>query len=264
MYGNGKIASFTFFTKKNGFSIIKISEAICMNPSQKALECETNDSRVTVSDLGLYINPSIPFFEKVTKRSYFEEGKTNGNKIWFIENKNEILLDKTGKTNFITHFASKERRNTLTWLVQKDTSFAQVTSSITFQNISEIHLWIGSYWAYINDESTTLDSPPLIQNGRTMAPLRFISEAFNTEIFWEPLDRKITLTKGTQKIILTIGSNKAIIENNGISTTVTLDAPPIIVNSRTLVPLRFISETFNADIKWVQDYSLIKISYISL
>ncbi|MCK5848517.1 MAG: hypothetical protein KAH01_04910 [Caldisericia bacterium] len=262
--GNGRIASFTFLTKKNGFSTISLSKVICMNPSRKHLECDTNNSRITVSDLGMHINPSIPLFENVTKRSYFEEGKTNGNKIWFIENKSEILLDKTGKTSFITHFASKERNNTLTWLVQKDNSFAQITSKITFNNVTEIHLWVGSYWAYINENSSTLDSPPLIQNGRTMAPLRFISEAFNTDIFWNPTDSTITLIKGTQKIILTIGNNKAIVENQGISTIVMLDAPPIIVKSRTLVPLRFISETFNADIKWVQDYNLIKISYISL
>jgi hypothetical protein len=264
MNGNGILASITFKTLRNGFSTLELKKAIYMNPNQNAHILETNSSGITVSDLGLYIHPDIPLYERVPKRSYFSEGHTNGNKIWFVKDREEILLDKTGKSSFISHFSSSRRNNNLAWLVQKDNQFAQVRSFITFTNVTEVNLWIGNYWAFINDDSISLESPPIIYNSRTMVPLRFLADALSVQIEWEPKTRKITLHQGEKRVVLYIGQKEALVEQAGISTTVQLDAPPIIVNSRTLVPLRFLSEVFRTTVEWYPEFKHISISYVAL
>lgn len=264
MNGSGNLVSVSFKTLKNGFSTIQLNKAVIMDLKQSSYLLETHDSRITISDLGLYIQPDVPLFEKGMKKSYFSQGKTNGNKIWFIEDHHEILLDKTGKESFITHFSSNRRYNTIDWLVQKENVFAQVRSFITFTNVTEINLWIGDYWAFINDESITLESPPILFNSRTMVPLRFLADSLQVRIDWDPNLRKIILYQGQSKVILFVGDKEAVIEQDGISTTVILDAPPMIVNSRTLVPLRFISEVFRTSVEWNPDFKNILISYTSI
>jgi len=48
-----------------------------------------------------------------------------------------------------------------------------------------VRLQIGNKTAYHNDVPITLDVPPVIQNGRTLIPLRFFSEAYNCEVVWD-------------------------------------------------------------------------------
>jgi hypothetical protein len=90
------------------------------------------------------------------------------------------------------------------------------------------------------------DIPPIIEDGRTLVPLRAIFESLDAEVGWDPIERKVTANKGETTIILYIGNKLASV--NGLS--VTLDVPPKIMNERTLVPLRFVSESFGADVGW--------------
>jgi hypothetical protein len=57
-------------------------------------------------------------------------------------------------------------------------------------------------------------------------------------------------------IVLQIGNNNAIV--NG--TALKLDTPPVIKNSRTLVPVRFIAEAFGASVSWNPVFRLIFIT----
>ncbi|MFZ5590550.1 MAG: stalk domain-containing protein [Bacillota bacterium] len=90
------------------------------------------------------------------------------------------------------------------------------------------------------------DVPPVIENGRTLVPLRAIFEALGAKVEWEEATQTVTATKDDLKIMLTIGSNKA--NKNGQE--VLLDVPAKKVNNRTLVPLRFVSEALGAKVGW--------------
>lgn len=48
---------------------------------------------------------------------------------------------------------------------------------------------------------------PLIEAGRTLVPLRFISKAFGATVNWNPADRVITITAGQNSAVLTLGSS---------------------------------------------------------
>lgn len=90
---------------------------------------------------------------------------------------------------------------------------------------------------------------PQLLNNRTMVPIRAVSEALGADVAWDAATRTITLTKGARVIRLEIDSRTATIDGN----PVTLDAPPTIVGGRTLVPLRFVSEGFGAEVAWQGD-----------
>lgn len=93
--------------------------------------------------------------------------------------------------------------------------------------------------AFVDDKSFKLEVAPFTLNGRTMVPLRFISEAFGAKVGWNQKARKVTIEKGANKIELVIDKKEAVA--NGES--VLLDSPAIVKNNVTLVPVRFVSES---------------------
>lgn len=115
-----------------------------------------------------------------------------------------------------------------------------------------ILLWIGKPEAKIDDESTFVDpdnkavTPFILPPGRTMVPIRFISEAFGAKVEWIATTRTVKITWGSKTIELSVGVYTAKVDGKEVK----LDAPPLIKEGRTFVPIRFISEAFNADVKW--------------
>ena len=98
----------------------------------------------------------------------------------------------------------------------------------------------------IDGVTQTYDQPPVTMNNRTMVPLRGIFEALGATIAWNESTKSITATKGKLVIKMTVGSTKATIG----SQTVTLDQPAVVVNNRTMVPVRFVSEALRARVEW--------------
>lgn len=98
----------------------------------------------------------------------------------------------------------------------------------------------------IDGNQIAFDVPPQLINSRTMVPLRAIFEALGASVEWNNDTQTVTSTKGDTTIKLTI--NKSVMYVNGNS--VTLDSPACLVNGRTLVPVRAISEAFKCDVKW--------------
>lgn len=111
-----------------------------------------------------------------------------------------------------------------------------------------IQLSIGKNIAMIDGVPVPLDVPPIILNGRTMVPIRFISEAFGAEVQWDSETRTVRIYFERTFTRVTLQINNTIARIN--DKIVTLDAPPTIINGRTMVPIRFISEAFGATVDW--------------
>lgn len=92
------------------------------------------------------------------------------------------------------------------------------------------------------------DQKPFIDTSvnRTYVPVRFVSEALGATVSWDQSTQTVTIDKAGQKVLLTIDSDKATVGDN----IVTLDAPAALVNDRTMVPLRFVSEVLGATVNW--------------
>ena len=107
----------------------------------------------------------------------------------------------------------------------------------------------------LNDSNIEFDQAPIVESGRTLVPFRAILEAMNVDVDWDADTKTITCTKGDKVIKLTIGENEMFINDE----EVTLDVPAKIVNGRTLLPLRAISENLDAEVKWDSDTKTIEI-----
>jgi hypothetical protein len=183
--------------------------------------------------------------------SLIEEVELSADQTW-ITLKNPILKDPSGIIHFEidgtklpvgTHQAiltHQQNGNIIDYVVCVD----------VLPSEKIIHLTIGEKKAFVNEMEIRLDAPPFIQPpGRTMVPLRFIAEAFGASIDYAPktgLVTDIMILFECIDIHLYIGKKYALIMNE----TTILDAPPLVVQGRTFVPLRFISEAFGADIEW--------------
>jgi N-acetylmuramoyl-L-alanine amidase len=90
------------------------------------------------------------------------------------------------------------------------------------------------------------DVEPIIENGRTMVPLRAIFEALGAQVDWDNDTRTVTAIKGDTTVVLPIGSTKPTV--NGKEWP--LDVPAKISQNRTLAPVRFVGEAFGSSVGW--------------
>lgn len=110
----------------------------------------------------------------------------------------------------------------------------------------------------VNGYNIEFDVEPQLINSRTMVPMRAIFEEFDADVSWD--EATATATAVTEFKTITITENSDIAYVN--STPFKLDSPAVIINGRFLVPLRFISESFGADVQWYDDITTVKIAYI--
>ena len=84
-----------------------------------------------------------------------------------------------------------------------------------------------------------MDVFPVIVNNRTLVPLRFVAYAMGWDVDWDGANRTALLTSGSQSLEVVIGQLAP-----------GMDVPAQIMNNRTMVPLRFVSEFFGAVVNW--------------
>ncbi len=108
----------------------------------------------------------------------------------------------------------------------------------------------------LNGTPITFDQPPIIKEGRTLVPVRAIFEALGADVVWDSDTRTVTATREDTTVKMTIDKSE-FYKNEA---TITLDVPAQIVNDRTLVPVRAISEAFDADVDWNADTRTVIIT----
>ncbi len=98
------------------------------------------------------------------------------------------------------------------------------------------------------------DQPPVIINDRTLVPLRAIAESIGAEVAYDGTSKTITLSKGGNLISMQLGGTVAHITYfDGAVYDAYLDTPATLINDRTLVPVRFIADTFGYNVDWQAD-----------
>jgi hypothetical protein len=129
-------------------------------------------------------------------------------------------------------------------------TFQYQVANVTDQTTSKkIRLTIGKREASVDGALYTLEEAPYldIRTGRTLVPVRFVSEALGAGVDWNPKIKKITIINEGKEIVLTLGSAEVLV--NGIKQDI--DCPPIIRPlGRTFIPLRFVSETLGASVDY--------------
>ncbi|WDV96530.1 copper amine oxidase N-terminal domain-containing protein [Brevibacillus parabrevis] len=91
---------------------------------------------------------------------------------------------------------------------------------------------------------------------RTLVPVRFVAEKLGLRTQWDAKTGQVTLQNATTTIRLTVGQSIAHVNGKQVQ----LDTTAALRNGRTMVPLRFISESFDARIDWNAERNLIVIA----
>ncbi len=99
------------------------------------------------------------------------------------------------------------------------------------------------------------DVPPQLINGRTMVPLRVIFEALGAKVYWDAETQTVTAVKGATVVELTIDSERMYSCGNMLE----LDSPACLVDGRTLVPARAVSEAFGMIVGWEEATQTVTI-----
>jgi len=112
-----------------------------------------------------------------------------------------------------------------------------------------------------NAPTRNMDIRPIIQNNRTMVPLRFIAEALEATVDWTnaTAGRPLTvhLTLGSQTLNIPIGEITSQLAALG------MDIPALLIDGRTMVPLRFVAEFFGAVVTWDGDAGGIEVIWMA-
>ena len=98
----------------------------------------------------------------------------------------------------------------------------------------------------VNGNQLELDVAPIIIEGRTLVPVRAIFESLGVLVEWDEGTNTVVGTKGNTKIRLPIGQLVAQKDGKDIS----LDVPAMVIDGRTLVPVRFIAESLGCNVLW--------------
>lgn len=99
------------------------------------------------------------------------------------------------------------------------------------------------------------DVQPMMSQGRVMVPVRGVFEHMNASVVWDAAARTVTAQRGSDTIVLPINSRYATVNGRQVS----LDAPATITNGRTMVPLRFLSESLGASVEWMASTRTVEI-----
>lgn len=99
------------------------------------------------------------------------------------------------------------------------------------------------------------NAPPIIEDGRTLVPYRALLEAMGATVLWDDDARMATAELGRHRVKVTIDNKSGFVDGR----EETMDVPPRIVNSRTMIPVRFVLENLNCSIDWEATTRTVKI-----
>ena len=101
---------------------------------------------------------------------------------------------------------------------------------------------------YLDGTQLQFEQPPVIQDGRTLVPMRAIFEALGADVDWQGETQYIVATSSSKGQMIEMHINNNIITHNGVD--ITLDVAPQLINGYTMIPLRVVSECMDANVEW--------------
>jgi len=113
----------------------------------------------------------------------------------------------------------------------------------------------------VNDKHIKMDTQPYIKDNRTYVSVRFVAEALGSRVDWIAEQRKVIISK-KEDLVETVSSSVYADQNKTIQLVIgskeliaygenkQMDVVPEIVDGRTMLPIRFVSENLDCDVKW--------------
>lgn len=112
----------------------------------------------------------------------------------------------------------------------------------------------------VNGKEVALDQRPVFANATVLVPMRFVMEGLGAAVDWNPASRTVDVRRGRYNMTLRIGRDYQIVNGKEVITY----TPPRIVNGRTMVPIRFVSEALGGTVYWDNRTRTIQVTAPSL
>ncbi|MCC8015793.1 MAG: copper amine oxidase N-terminal domain-containing protein [Eubacterium sp.] len=112
---------------------------------------------------------------------------------------------------------------------------------------------------YVDGQEVVTDQPAVIVDNRTMVPVRVITESIGCQVDWNEAAKTVTFTQNGVVAAMVVGETSASITEGNAVREVEIESPAIIINSRTMVPVRFISELFGCEVDWNEKTKTVSI-----
>lgn len=216
-----------------------------------------------------YLSVNLPKEFTANEQTINITGKTTPGCSVSINGK-DIYVDKSGNFSFSYSLINHTEEITI---VSKAKTLEEsvLTVKVNYKgNIKlTVELKINDPIMYVNGFPFEIDpgrgTTPVILSGwnRTLVPIRAIVEVFGGSISWSQNDQVVTIILNNKTIKLQIGNNIAIVDGKNVQ--IDPNNPlvkPIIINDRTMIPLRFVSESLGCKVTWFDKERMVRIEYI--
>lgn len=132
--------------------------------------------------------------------------------------------------------------------IKNDSDFDNIRDNEEYKKLMEISVVFGG-------ELVEFDVAPLIIDGRTLLPVRKVFECMGAEVTYDDITRTAIAQKNETEIRITIDDKIAKVNGEDKE----LDVPAMVLNGRTLVPVRFVGESLNAEVEWDGENEVVHI-----
>lgn len=113
----------------------------------------------------------------------------------------------------------------------------------------------------VNGTKIETDTAPVTLNDRTMVPVRAIAESLDCDVVWDGGNQGIIVCRNLHLYNFWIGYDTAFdVYNNSLENTYFLDSAPVIINDRTMLPIRAVAEMMDADVSWEPETKTVNIT----
>lgn len=116
---------------------------------------------------------------------------------------------------------------------------------------------------FVNNKKVSFDVPPQTINGRTMVPMRTIFEKLGATVTYFPEEQAIVAEQNDSIMVILLNKEIAGLydkDTSDLIKTIKMDTPATVINGRTLVPIRAISDGFGYNVNWNSQTKTISIT----
>ncbi|WP_077368491.1 N-acetylmuramoyl-L-alanine amidase family protein [Anaerosalibacter sp. Marseille-P3206] len=145
------------------------------------------------------------------------------------------------------------------FLLFSSNSFAASKYSYTTMNFDGRTQKVRTVPVLIDGKSVSSDIPSFIYKDSTLVPVRFVANGLGAEVKWNQKNKTVTVIDKGKEVVLGIESPNVYI--NGQKQKLPKNTPPpkLVNDSRTMVPIRFISETLGYSVAWDNNRGIVNI-----
>ncbi len=143
---------------------------------------------------------------------------------------------------------------------EKDSKVQEPEAEKQKEELGKIVVQVGNPVMTVNEDYINIDDSgtvPVIVGDRVLLPIRAVVQAMGGDVSWDNDKRQVIVNQKGHNLVLTIDSTVAIADGK----SATMDVAPVIIGDRTMVPVRFVSESLDCQVQWFDSIQAAQISY---